>query len=614
MKISRVVIRNFRAFKHLDVALENNISCVIGENNTGKSAFLHAIRLCIDANLSSSFRTLSPQDIAADLDLRAPGEVLIGLEINGFAGKVNEEALAGAWCIAPDHARLIFRFRPKVSVRERFASGDATQADLQLSDYHWELLGGGRADVDLTHIAWSDDVGSSVRFSDLQAFQVVFLPALRDVESDLRQPRQSPFVKLIEAFNIPQTEKDKLVALIRKANGAISSSDTAVKLARAVDTSFNEVAGPAFEMTIDVGVAEPNFQSVVRSLRLLLSSDAVEDVDPGSNGLGVNNVLYIAILIEYFKRRLEQDNSAGQLILFEEPEAHLHPQLQLSLYAALEALPFQTILTTHSTHITAQAGLNKFVTLTNVGTGYSHSSIPSSSDGLSNDDVADLERYLDATKSSLLFARKVILVEGPAELLLIPALVKKVMGVDLDREGIAVIPIYGVHFDVYAKLFSSTGLPKKCAIVADGDLVPSDADETSADFDLSLDDAPFAKPDLVALENDYVKVFCNRSTFEREVAIGSNLLMFAAAAESLGAPRVAVQLREWLRELFAAGPTTERGKVLANQGRDKVLATAKRYGKARFAQVAARHVAHAKNVPLYIRQAVDWLRQDEPHS
>ena len=78
--------------------------------------------------------------------------------------------------------------------------------------------------------------------------------------------------------------------------------------------------------------------------------------------------------------------------------------------------------------------------------------------------------YLDATRSTLLFARKVILVEGPAELFLIPVLVKQVLGLDLDSLGITVVPIYGVHFDVYARLFGENMLPKKCAILADGDL------------------------------------------------------------------------------------------------------------------------------------------------
>lgn len=605
MRISRVVIRNFRAFQHLDISLHNNISCVIGENNTGKSAFLHAIRLCIDANLSSAYRSLSMRDISTCIDIGKPAEVLVGLEITDYAGKVNEEALAGAWSVGPNRARLIFRFRPRPNIRERLAMADPTLGKLMLADYQWELQGGGDAAIDLANIAWDEDVGFGIRFSDLQAFQVVFLPALRDVESDLRQPRSSPFVKLIEASNITDAEKKTLVVALEKANGAISSSATIKNLARAIDTSFNEVAGPAFEMTIDVGLAEPTFQSVVRSLRLLLSDDAVTDVDPGSNGLGVNNVLYIAILIEYFKRRLQQENSAGQLILFEEPEAHLHPQLQLSLYAALEMLPFQSILTTHSTHITAQAGLNKFVTLTDVGTGWSHSSVPAACDDLSADDVADLERYLDATKSALLFARKVMLVEGPAELLLIPALVKKVLGRDLDREGITVVPIYGVHFDVYAKLFSKHGLPKKCAIIADGDLNPSDASES----DLSEEDAPFNKPDLAELASEYVRVFSNTTTFERAVTMRGNIEMFEIAASSLGAVTVARQLKRWREELVTLDPQSDEVKEIAEKCRVKVLNTAKRYGKARFAQVAARNIASATSIPAYIRHAVDWLSE-----
>ncbi len=99
--------------------------------------------------------------------------------------------------------------------------------------------------------------------------------------------------------------------------------------------------------------------------------------------------------------------------------------------------------------------MNSMIVLTNTGDSASSAIVPAEASGLEDKEIADLERYLDATKSSLLFARKVMLVEGPAELFLIPALVKQVMGddYDLDRLGISVVPIYGVHFDVYAKLF-----------------------------------------------------------------------------------------------------------------------------------------------------------------
>jgi hypothetical protein len=48
----------------------------------------------------------------------------------------------------------------------------------------------------------------------------------------------------------------------------------------------------------------------------------------------------------------------------------------------------------------------------------------------------------------------------------------KVKHVDLDEEGSAVIPIFGTHFGSYAKLFSATGIQKRCAILTDGDLSP----------------------------------------------------------------------------------------------------------------------------------------------
>lgn len=602
MQISRVVIRNFRSFEHLDVPITAGTTCVIGENNAGKTNLLHAIRLCIDAGLSSTYRTLAPNDIHSTVDIADPSQVLIGLEIADFAGKTNEEALVGAWQHRPGVARLIYRYRPKLSVREDLDTGEIEAGDLTAEDYHWEINGGGDPARDLADIEWNEDVGTSIRFGDLQSFMVVYLPALRDVENDLRQYRGSPLARLIEAMEIDDAERERLLDALRTANAEIAAADTIDEIATAIDSSLKEVTGPAFSMDVELGLAEPSFQAIIRALRILLTNAAMTDFDPSSNGLGLNNILYVSILIEYFRKRIDQAKSAGQIILFEEPEAHLHPQLQLTLFKALSALPFQSILTTHSTHITANAPLASYIVLSQTGGPAIASSIPAEDAGLGNGEVNDLERYLDATRSNLLYARKVMLVEGPAELFLIPELLKQARDIDLEREGVSVIPIYGVHFDVYAKLFSEESLPKKCAIVTDGDLKPSDAD-----VELEGEDELPEPPDLQELENDFVKVFACRTTFERALVFEGTLEMFARAADDIGAARVAAKLRKGLEVLGDENLDEQARTAILNPLRSSVLNTAKRFGKARFAQIAARHADQASVIPKYLANAARWL-------
>jgi len=116
-------------------------------------------------------------------------------------------------------------------------------------------------------------------------------------------------------------------------------------------------------MGIKLGMTDPSFASISRSLKVLLSNNRLEDFEVVRNGLGLNNILYISMLLEYFERRSASTQSAGQLLLIEEPEAHLHPQLQRVLYATLASKPFQSILSTHSTHISSLAPFESFITL-----------------------------------------------------------------------------------------------------------------------------------------------------------------------------------------------------------------------------------------------------------
>src|SRR3569833_1270626 len=185
MQLSRIVIKNYRSLKFMDVQVAERTTCIIGENNTGKSNLIQALRLCLDVNLPSSHRALMKEDVHCDVEQQQPFQVLIGVEFKGFDGHDNEEAMLHGTQIGRDRARLFYRFRPKRAVREAITLGARQPASLSLADYAWELVGGGNPAIELRQIEWDTENAAlgatTVSLQYLQSFLVVYLHALRDV-------------------------------------------------------------------------------------------------------------------------------------------------------------------------------------------------------------------------------------------------------------------------------------------------------------------------------------------------------------------------------------------------------------------------------------------------
>ena len=449
MYLSKVVVQNFRNLKDLELNLSKGLNVILGENNVGKSNLIDAIRVALGsaANTTSTPVRLTKDDLHKLADgTTSSNTIKVSLYFFGLSEEEKAEFLE------------ILDFNPDdpdnsgASIHYEWSWNESKE---KWSQKRW---GGDRPNTE-----------SSVPEENLQALPTTLLGALRDATSSLVPGRASRLARLLGTTSSSE-QKEGVETIINTANQSLEGNPLISEVAGKINTIFKNTTGELLSNTVKIKALDHKFEKIVQGLRVVLGGSGestTSDLELYTNGLGYNNLIYISTVLAEL---VATKNATLPLLFIEEPEAHLHPQLQILLAEYLSedhsGTKVQTIVTSHSSDIASHISPDLIRVLHQVGEDKKCTKIISSN--VEDKQKRKIQRMLDVTKASLLFSRGCIIVEGISEALLIPALAKR-YGKKLKENGISVIPICGVDFATICELFKEDCLRIPVSIITDSD-------------------------------------------------------------------------------------------------------------------------------------------------
>ncbi|MBP7212938.1 MAG: AAA family ATPase [Anaerolineaceae bacterium] len=461
MYLSSLELNNFRCFGEKQVIEFNNgLNILVGENDSGKSAIIDAIRIVLGTTDQSWYRT----------------------ELSDFYDEdINREI------------RIVCKFS-NLSVDEQAAFLEClsyeTQDDVQVPCLylHWTCKLLLKFSPPRTSPAFStgkNGDGPTPAPEAKELLRATYLRPLRDAYSNMQSGRNSRLSQIM--IGLPglndgrsvyskgdDLEELSLTGIADLLNYLLANHKN-LKSANDEITSIMKdkmlLAGDKVATNFEVSGTDASETRKITSLLEKLDLSIQNAAGKGRVGLGTSNVLSMACEL------LLNRDSNSSFLLIEEPEAHIHAQRQLRLIQALQdsandpKFNREIIITTHSPLLTSVVNLENITVMKN------NKPYPMSKKHTKLDaqDYVFLERYLDATKANLFFARSVLIVEGPSEELLLPT-ISRLLNKDLTKHGVSIVNVMSTGLRRYARIFQRVNeisqLPIPVACITDRDIMP----------------------------------------------------------------------------------------------------------------------------------------------
>ena len=496
MYINKIHIQNYRNFSDFTMDFHQGLNVIIGANNSGKTGLLYAINLLKSASdvsvddfnknnlqkyqelytevapsivIEYSIQHRISEDDTSDESIikLLPFLGIKGFEenrqVNGDIAEYNLEAQIRA-TYALD-VRFLGDYKKAVAAEAKdFGSYLTVLKRFVSSHYSWSYTNG----VSDTKV--EQKVATDV-------FDIRFIGAERTSEEVRKETKCEieAFTKVAENA----AEFDKFKHKVSEGLGTLLSPSI-TKLTTLFENEKNSIGLEKGNVSISSTV-KANISLADAYITEVRDTKTGYTLPLQNNGLGYNNLINIYMLIKLSEIQKGKD---FKILCLEEPEAHLHPAMQYKLFKYLKKLDEtdelnqQIFVTTHSSNISAVAGIDNMFMLVYDRDGenadcqqqslFKQFKDKDDQTTVKAEAKAHLTKFLDVTRSDMLFADKVILVEGIAEKLLMP-LFMELCGCPYEDEHISIVEIGGKHFGYFVELFNGNAVKKKVLCITDND-------------------------------------------------------------------------------------------------------------------------------------------------